>query len=183
MNQELSKKTVFEDALKQLEGDKIIDPFYVQRIGEIDEMEEYLRSRPGVFFSGEDLILTTSTYHPTSLEKEVREGSGKEGGAEEKGVRNHFFHVCNEKLCQEVGRFGHFIVRNRKDFPLHVFYTLFMGLNDEYQPGKTPFEKNKIKFANRLFYYLDSPIDPLTLKSWGIELDLTAVNYEKVIDL
>jgi hypothetical protein len=170
MNGFLSNSDVFEDALTQLKKDKLENPFFIQPIGEVEEIEEYIPERnemPGVFFLEGDLILDHSRN----------------------GV--HFFHTSNEKLVGRLGTMGEPIVKDRKDFPLYVFYFLFMCLKSQdlksedlgYQPLRKPFERNKGRFADKLFYYLEIPVDPITLKEWGIEPDMRAVNYEAVIDL
>lgn len=43
--------------------------------------------------------------------------------------------------------------------------------------------KDKKKFANKLFYYIDTPVDPFTLKEWGVDLDISAVNIDSFIDI
>ena len=164
MNNFLSDPSVFSDALTQLKKDNIENPFFVKVIGEIEEIEEYLCDIPVVFFLNKDMILD----HP-------------KGG-------NHYFHISNEKLSKSLGDFGHVIIKDKKDFSLYVMYSLFMYLcksssdYSEYQPARHPFEKNKHTFTNKLFYYLELPVDPFTLKEWGVEPDMRAVNYKKVIE-
>lgn len=160
MNKFLARPEVFSDALTQLKKDGIENPFFVQPIGEIDEVEEYLCQIPGVFFLGDDLFLDRP----------------------EKGI--HYFHISNEKLSKTLGLAGQVIVKDRKDFSLYVLYSLFMYIPQQrsrYQPAQHPFDRNKHTFANKLFYYLELPVDPFTLKEWDVEPDMSAVNYQKVV--
>ncbi|MCH9622034.1 MAG: hypothetical protein S4CHLAM20_14680 [Chlamydiia bacterium] len=169
MNNFLSNLDVFSDALTQLKKDEPENPFFVQPIGELEEIDQYLCEIPGVFFLDKDLILD----HP------------KDG--------THYFHISNEKLSGPLGIIGQTIINDRKDFSLYVLYSLFMyltrkgsegskGSDVDYQPARHPFNRNKHIFANKLFYYLELPVDPFTLKEWGVEPDMRAVNYQKVVE-
>jgi hypothetical protein len=83
----------------------------------------------------------------------------------------HTFHICSQNFVDELEYYGDVIIRDRQHFSLYVYYTLF---------NPTLFNENKMRFANKLFYFLDSPVDPFILKEWGVELDLTAVSYNEL---
>ena len=165
MDQELSKCSNFKDALRHIREEEEEDLFFIQSIGDISEISDFLPSldeggpRIGVFFlCSSELILLNATGE------------------------NYFFHISNPKLSRLFSPSHNIVIRPEKHFPLYVFYILFHIIGSErFEIAKKPFEQNWKTFANRLFYYIESPVDPLILSGWGVELDLTAVNLKKVV--
>ena len=63
---------------------------------------------------------------------------------------------------------------------LHIFYTIFHILAN-ISPLKKPFPKNWKTFQDKLVYYLEIPLDPITFSRLGVDPDLTATNFYEVI--
>ena len=158
MNEILSRESVFKDALNQLSREGINNPFGVHSIHNLDELEEIIHTGPNmhVFFIGEDIIL----YH---FHKEKR-----------------YFHISNKNYSSRLERIGDVISGEKNHFALLIFYTIFHVLAN-ISPLKKPFTKNWKTFQNKLVYYLEIPLDPITFSKLGVDPDLTATNFYEVI--
>ena len=158
MNTFLSNPNVFKDAVSQLQKDGLKNPFCVKQITSIDDVKQCMVDNLGILFLKNKFFL----YHLDS--------SG------------YCFYVDDKEMEQNLKELGKVKVVRKKDFPLYLFFLLFMIINQE-KPSRKLFEQNKSKFQNKLFYYLEIPVDPVTLKEWNIEPDMTAISSKQVVSM
>ena len=158
MNTFLSNPNVFKDAVSQLQKDGLENPFCVKQITSIDDVKQCMMDNLGILFLKNNFFL----YHLVS--------------------GRYYFYVDDKEMEQSLKKLGKVKVVGKKDFPLYLFFLLFMIINQK-NPSRKLFEQNKSKFQSKLFYYLEIPVDPVTLKEWNIEPDMTAISSKQVISV